>query len=59
MLGCGSASLQLPRDHVQCQDTKGASMGGISALRGKKGLPTSKEMQFSLKEGLMELSGPE
>lgn len=34
-------------------------MGGISALRGKKGLPTSKEMQFSLKEGLMELSGPE
>ena len=56
---CGSASLQPPRDHVQCQDSKGASMGGISALRGKKSLPTTKEMQLSLKEGFMELSGPE
>ena len=34
-------------------------MGGISALRGRKGLPTAKKMQLSLKEGLTELSGPE
>lgn len=59
MIEWGSASLQPPRGPVQCQDSKGASMGGFSAARWRKGLPTARRMQLPLREGLMELPGAE
>lgn len=34
-------------------------MGGFSAARGRKGLPTARRMQLPLRQGLMELPGAE